>query len=306
MSMIEGFDAVPFYKKYTNPINDEIKKFIPISIVACLENFFKAICKDLIDHGEPFISNVKNFNKHNIHFNFDIVTAIGSETITMGEFISHILPFNNLHNINSNLSTILQNDFLNSLKYFKRESIFDHVNEIQKQFIDNQDQIIKDVKHVFELRHMFCHEYNPEYDLSTREVKRIFSNCVKFQEYIELYISEMKYPNSPETQAEITGKAYQSLNKANEELDTLIQQIKASFLGEDNFRSLDEQLFNEMVDSWKNYKDKRAHLFGEEIGQGTLRSTVESYCQETVVKEFIESLKKSFPILEGKVLPDDD
>lgn len=293
VQMIEGLEMVPFNKNEIKSVSKEIKKYIPIAIVACYENFFRAICKDLIDHGEPFRSNAKELKKRDIKFNFDIVTAIESETITIGEFISHLLPFNNLADINSNISTLIGNDFLSSLEKFNRQSIFDHVNTLQKDFHTNEQQIIRDARYVFELRHIYCHEYNPKNDITVEELKRIFSSCVLLQEFIELFISETLYPNSPETQAEITAAAYNDLSNVEHELKALIEKIKKSF-GKVEFNDLDPKLFDEMVSSWKIYNDKRAFLFGEEIGEGTLRGSVEAFSREKVTQEFIDSLKESF------------
>lgn len=132
---------------YNGDFNKELLKYIPIATVACFEAFFRSVYKELIDFGKPFSDNVIKFNQaQNVKFDFDIINAIQTKTVTVGEFISHILPCNNFDDINKNLSLLCGIDFADQIKKFKRDSIFEHVNDNSKQFIDNGDQIISDIK----------------------------------------------------------------------------------------------------------------------------------------------------------------
>src|SRR5690606_8779661 len=110
---------------YNGNFNKELLKYIPIATVACFEAFFRSVYKELIDFGKPFSDNVVKFNQsQNVKFDFEIVNAIQTKTVTVGEFISHILQCNNFEDINKNLSLLCGIDFADHIKKFKRESIF--------------------------------------------------------------------------------------------------------------------------------------------------------------------------------------
>src|SRR5690606_16325028 len=111
---------------YNGDFDKELVKYIPIATVACFEAFFRSVYKELIDFGKPFSDNAIKFNQSkNVKFDFDIINAIQTKTVTVGEFISHILPCNNFDDINANLSTLADIDFADQIKKFQRESIFD-------------------------------------------------------------------------------------------------------------------------------------------------------------------------------------
>jgi hypothetical protein len=91
---------------------NELLRYVPISMVACFEAFFKSAVRDLIDFGCPFSDNVRKFNQaQNIKLDFDVLGAIQAKSLTIGELVAHILPYNNLSDVNSNLTTLLGYDF---------------------------------------------------------------------------------------------------------------------------------------------------------------------------------------------------
>ena len=175
----------------------DLMKIVPISIVACFEGFFKAMCTELIDHGKPFTDNIKEFNKRDIKFDFEIVNAIQSKKISMGEFVSHILSLKNIESINSVLSVLLNTDFLKLLIEFERKSIHDEVNKQQKNFNENHHRIIKSVTRTYEIRNIFCHEYGAQTDFTVEEMKRLYRDCNFFFDHVKYVVGEKMYPNSP-------------------------------------------------------------------------------------------------------------
>lgn len=77
---------------YNGDFDKELVKYIPIATVACFEAFFRSAYKELIDFGKPFSDNAIKFNQSkNVKFDFEIINAIQTKTVTVGEFISHIL-----------------------------------------------------------------------------------------------------------------------------------------------------------------------------------------------------------------------
>ncbi len=65
-----------------------IDQFYPIKCVACIEGYFKLLIANLIDFGNPFRDNARNFK--DVKFSIDIVLSLQTSEITVGEFISHL------------------------------------------------------------------------------------------------------------------------------------------------------------------------------------------------------------------------
>lgn len=277
-----------------NGLSKELLKYIPISTIACFEAFFRSVYKELIDHGKPFSENAIKFNQSkNVKFDFDIINAIQAKTVTIGEFISHILPCNNLDDINSNLSVLLNDDFLNSIKKFQKESLFEEFNETAKDFVENCDQIIFDVKRTFELRHIFCHEFATNVVVNKSEILRCFSSAKTFLNHINYFIWCLIYPDAPETQSGMNAERIETFEKAEVALDELICGIKEISKSNEYFE-LDFELFDKSILQWKEYRKTKSELDAFGVKGGTLYPTIYFSSMLQTTNEKIESLKNEY------------
>lgn len=282
--------------QYNGEYNSELLKYIPIATIACFEAFFRSAYKELIDFGLPFSDNVINFNQaKNVKFDFDIVNAIQTKTFSIGEFISHILPCNNYKDINSNLSTLIGKDFTNEIKSFEKESIFEEVKETSKAFKENSNQIFADLNRIFELRHIFCHEFATNFDISKEEILRCFSNAKIFLNQTDSFLWELLYPNSPETQTDMNIQSAHEFEKVDKELLELINLIKEIKSDKLDF-AINVKLFDKTLNLWENYRKGKAELDASVVEGGTMNPLIFANSLTTTTKEKIESLKKEFEI----------
>jgi uncharacterized protein YecT (DUF1311 family) len=276
---------------YNGEYNKELVKYIPIATVACFEAFFRSVYKELIDFGKPFSDNVVKFNQSkNVKFDFDIVNAIQTKTVTAGEFVSHILPCNNYDDINSNLSTLAGIDFTKEIKTFKKDSIFDQVNENSEQFIENSNQIILDIKRTFELRHIFCHEFATNLKIDKTEILRCFISSKIFLNQTNNFIWDLLYPNTPETQTDMNIKASEDFEEVDNELSKLLEKIKQASKEEIYF-ILDNTALDEIILEWKKYREAKAKFDSSMFTGGTMYPLIYSSSLTITTKEKIESLK---------------
>ena len=281
---------------YNGDFDKELVKYIPIATVACFEAFFRSVYKELIDFGKPFSDNAIKFNQSkNVKFDFDIINAIQTKTVTVGEFISHILPCNNFDDINANLSTLADIDFADQIKKFQRESIFDHVNDNSKLFIENSEQIISDIKRTFELRHIFCHEFATNLRIDKDEILRCFNNSRIFLNQTNDFIWNLIYPNAPETQADMNNYASETFDKADTELTELILTIKEASK-EHSYMTLNIDLLDKSISEWEKYRDVKAELDASLVEGGSMYPSIYAGSLTTTTKEKIESLKNEYAI----------
>ena len=281
---------------YNGDFDKELLKYIPIATVACFEAFFRSVYKELIDFGKPFSDNVVKFNQaQNVKFDFDIVNAIQAKTVTVGEFVSHILPCNNFEDINKNLSLLCSIDFTDQIKKFKRESIFEHVNDNSKQFTDYGDQIIADIKRTFELRHIFCHEFATNLLIDKDEIFRCFNNAKLFLNQTNDFIWDLIYPDAPETQTDMNIHASDEFEKFENNLAVLISTIKEAKNENSDF-DLNVELFDKTIEQWKIYRKTKAELDASVVEGGTMFPLLYSSSLTATTKDKIESLKNEFEI----------
>lgn len=289
-------DAFQENLDYNGDFSKELLKYIPIATIACFEAFFRSVYKEFIDFGKPFNDNVIKFNQaQNVKFDFDIVNAIQKKTVTVGEFVSHILPCNNFEDINKNLSVLCGIDFTDQIKKFKRESIFEHVNKNSKQFIDNGDQILADIKRTFELRHIFCHEFATNVNIDKDEILKCFNSAKIFLNQTNEFVWDLIYPNAPETQTDMNIQAYDEFERFENDLSALISTIK-EVKSENSDFDLNAKLFDKTIEEWKIYRNTKAALAASVVEGGTMYPLLYASSLTATTKEKIESLKNEFEV----------
>ena len=135
----------------------ELARYIPIGFVACIEGYFRVVYANMIDRGPPFRENASHFD---IKFNLSTALSLQKHSVSLGEFVAHLLPTNSLDDINRNISTLIDDDFLARFKE-KRA----HLDKQQRLFDITDEEIsahlLSRIKRLFELRHMYCHEADP-------------------------------------------------------------------------------------------------------------------------------------------------
>lgn len=109
--LVAGFREM--HGKEKSATRDEWLKYGAIGYVACIEGYLRLLVADLIDHGDPYLSNVAQFN--DLRLKLEPITAVQSGRITFGEFVSHMVPISSVEDIDHRLSALLSLDFLSHL-----------------------------------------------------------------------------------------------------------------------------------------------------------------------------------------------
>jgi hypothetical protein len=293
-NLYEIGEAINAHIDYSRPSYKELLKYIPISTIACLEAFFRSIIKDLIDSGKPYCENVTEFNQSkNVKFDFDIVNAIQRKQVTIGEFISHILPLNSYEDINSCISTIIKDDFTNLLKTYKEGGFFNLDKETSNDFNNKADAIIRDIKRTFELRHIFCHEFATNIVVDKIEILRLYENAKIFIRQTDNVIWSLTNPYFPKTQAEMNNQASKTFKNVEIELANLISKIKEASK-DDLSIPVNKRLFNKTIVAWKKYRKVKAEVDASYFDYGSMYTLMYDNSLTTTTREKIESLKNEY------------
>jgi hypothetical protein len=236
-------------------LKEEFCKYIPIRVISCFETFFRLIAKSLIDYDEKYKINCKTFNNKNIKYDFETILAIESQRISIGDLISHLLPFNNFNEINSNISIILDKDFIKDLKDFERPIKDDFDRKCHNDWINNVDKVIQSVKSTFELRHIFCHEFGAKISLNKAEASDLLKDCRIFLDQVNEYFNSIFYqvqPDSGEEWIEYSGDMFE---KASKNLNKVIDVYKTRL----NSERFDFSKLDMAIEKWKEF----CELFAE-------------------------------------------
>lgn len=272
-------------------VSKELLRYIPTASVACMEAFFRSTIKEMIDFGEPFSDNAAKFNQtRNIKFDFNVVKAIHNKLVSVGEFVSHLLPCNNLDNINSNLSTIIGMDFLAELSAFECKSIYEENVKVSERYREQNDEILKDVKRIFELRHIFCHEFGQTIDVTSEEIGRMFRNVQLFLNHTNLFKYDLLYPNAPETQTDMNVHASEAFMEKDKQLETIYEAI----MNEPSIDDITKSLIRESMRKWKDYREAKANADSEFVKGGTIYPVMYYGSLRQITEDKIQSLMADF------------
>ncbi|HVG33150.1 MAG TPA: hypothetical protein VM911_08720 [Pyrinomonadaceae bacterium] len=182
--LVEAFTYAKDQIKSDVPFRAELLRYFPIGMVACLEGYFRMAFRDLIDFGEPYIENVKNFK--DISLGMPYVLAIHGKKITIGEFIAHLLPISNLEDINRDMSVIIGQDFLERLNTTEYD-LKSRTSSLDRLKVSAYG----DIKEIFRLRHIFCHELAITERIKIRSLESALGGVALFTYATEAMMREL-------------------------------------------------------------------------------------------------------------------
>lgn len=279
----------------------EIHRYIPIGVIACAESYFRAVIKELIDFGAPFSENAANFNKtKDIKFDFAVVQAIQGKQVTVGDFVSHLLPMKSFEDISSTISVLTSKEFLKELKpYFYKDEYFDEdrgyeifmpsIGNLTQAQINEVGVIYEDVQETFKLRNIFCHEAAEPEIIEVANIYKCFDSTVKFLEATNEFIWDLIDPNRPTSNYDWSVRLSDEFDKLDEELENLVKEIA-------NNGDEVNQEFVEIHEAWKTYREKRGDLVAKEweggSGQGIAVCSEEIHVTKNRITELKEDIEK--------------
>jgi len=136
-------------------------RYVPVEICASLEGYVRGILTRLIDAGTPYIERSRGFSEAiRNRFDVDLLFAIEAAKITVGDFVSHLLPISSLSDIVAHLSILLGADWKTQLKpHFAFFPSYARPEERQAVEIEaTSAQVFSDIAESFRIRHIICHE----------------------------------------------------------------------------------------------------------------------------------------------------
>ncbi len=266
--------------------NTELAKYFPVSLVACIETYFRMVIKDLIDFGEPYLSNAENVAGAT-KIDFRALKAVHGKSITVGELVAHNIKISSLSQIEATLTTLLGNSFLDQLRIVQDRWDIEVIGNEPKPMLSEPDRVFADVSKTFELRHIICHEIASAYEIDLTDIESSFVSSISFLRASDEYISEIKFPGAPLTQTDMNIDAGNSLSERREEMSVVVEQLKS------HLDDAEKRAFELSQDKWDKYCEAWADFVaGERASGGTIWPTVHAGEMEAAVKARIEQLSK--------------
>ncbi|MDO9183813.1 MAG: HEPN domain-containing protein [Bacteriovorax sp.] len=272
--------------------NKELIRYYPVAIVACMEGYFRLAIKEIIDRGEPYISNAEKLAS-TIKIDFSVLHAVHGKEITVGELISHSVPLSRLDHIEHILSNLLGNSFLHGIRVTTDRYSHEIYGKPLVPILDNPDCVFASVNKIFELRHVICHELATAHTADYDEIAKYFQNGLSFMRAADELISETLNPGSPLTQRDMNIHSQKILEDAESRLLQLCESLQNEL--DDNERIA----FDRAQLIWQDFYRAWAEVTSNFCEGGTMRPMVyNSECTAIIEKRILEltDYKKSLTI----------
>lgn len=271
------------FKKHDKSENELIRYF-PVALIACVESYFRIAIKDLIDAGEPFLSNAEKPSS-SIKLDFSVLRAVHGKAITVGELVAHGVQLSRFEHIEAVLSKLIGCGFLEALRKTTDRWAHEVMGKPAVPILTRPDEVFADVARTFELRHIICHEIASAYEIKSEEVERCFESCVAFLRAANEFITETIYPNAPLTQTDMNIEAGKSLDEKHKHLADVVTKIRSRLDGGEL------TAFDESQDKWQSYCESWANFVaGKRADGGTIWPLIYAGTAEGVVTRRIAEI----------------
>lgn len=270
------FDLSNYGNILKKEYDSKMFEYVPVKIVASFEEYFRGKYKEIIDNAE-YRKHLKEVEVlKNLNFDFNILGAFQDNEITLGDYLSYLIPCNKFEDINGTLSKLLGFIFVEKIKVQTDvgPKLFDSINEI------------------FRLRHIFCHEVQQTEKISFEKATGLIHDACTFLAVADSIISDTLYSDSPQTTVEMLVEAERMLEESERELESLIDTIKS--------KDQDGDLLSanfDYLDVWKQYREARAKSDASMVEGGTMYPIVYTLNLEIITKAFIKELKNEYKYL---------
>jgi uncharacterized protein YecT (DUF1311 family) len=243
-------------------IAPELLQLVPIRIVACMEGCLKAAAAQLINHGDPYLQRARDLSGQ-IKLDFDILTALLGQRITVGEMVVHSLKWQSLATINATMSKLLDGEFFQGLRTAKDRRHMDKRKE-PTVIVKDLDRMLSKLAETIRIRQILCHEMASFFELAREEALEMLDCGWQFTHATSWLVSDTLYPNAPRTQADMTKAAWGRADEADSELAAVLKEFMGKLDEED------QALLSESQSAWTAYRETFAKFEGHAAKGGTL------------------------------------
>lgn len=262
----------------------ELTRYFPVALIACVESYFRMAIKDLIDTGDPYLSNAEK-PASSLKLDFSVLRAVHGKAITVGELVAHGVPLSRLDHIENTLTSLIGTGFLQALRTTTDRWAHEVRGQPATPILSEPDQVYSDVARTFELRHIICHEIASAYLIEADEVARCFQSCVAFLRAADEFISETIHPGAPLTQTDMNIAAGQSLAESRERLEKAIAGVR------ERLDAAELAAFNDSQKKWQIYSDAWvAFVAGDRANSGTIWPLIYAGAAEATVQRRLEEV----------------
>lgn len=265
-------------------LSDELMRYFPIAMVACIETYTRSMVQELIDDGPPYSERMDAFE--NVKLEMSTMKAIHGRRITLGELIAHLIPVKNLQDIKRAIGTLLDSDLVGVVRDARDKWKSRVEGRSDTPIVQDIGAVIRGVEWTFKLRHMYAHEFPARGSINRELITDSVRASATFLMAADEGIRNLRYPDMPLTQAEMNRYAAEELQKKDDNLKEWIADFAA------NLRDDHAAMLGEAQDAWETVRDRTARLMADlEAEGGSMWPMVYSRAAERITRHRLDEVQ---------------
>ena len=268
-------------------LHPEFLRYIPIGIVAGIEGFFRSAVKECIDAGGHFADNARHLRQvRDFRANFDILDAVHGQRISIGDLFAHLVSINGLEQIDAIRSTITGTKFLEQLTNVHSRWDVEIKGEPQDPIITEPDVVLRHVKEMFRLRHIYAHELTDSDKPDRMVLGEALKSSVSFLSAAEEVLGNLLHPNAPLTAVEMNRESAEYLADLDRKITAVFEKLSSLLDGDRRV------LLRSSQDAWMEFRRQQAEYEAANYLGGTIYPVVLGGTAQAIAKERLEKLKQ--------------
>lgn len=277
---------------YKDVQDSVLLEYVPVKIVSLFEEHFRQLYAEIIDMPK-YRCNLKKVKfLKDLRMDSDVIDAFQNNEVTLGDYLSYYFSCNSVYQVMEQFDQLLNMDVKGKLMK-KIVDIELKSSESENDARKAASLYIESVDLIFKARHIMCHEGAFMNKLENPMVMQMIDDAILFAQFIDNIVSDILYPGFDYTQASMNNDAYGKFEKADNNLNQLIEYIK------DNKKDLEPDF--SYLESWKEFRKCKAESDAKTCEGGSMYPCIYYSSMEETTKQLITQVKSSFMLYDYKI-----
>lgn len=264
--------------------NRELLRYFPVALIATIESTLRLLIAELVDHGSPYLERAASLLA-NVKIDFDMLRALAGQRVTIGEIVSRFGSLSSLESVNAIFSTLLDQNFLESLATVQDRWTLRHNGPQSAVIVTDIGAMKAGLARTFWLRHVICHETASKLEVTREDVQTGLKSTREFLKATRELCWTLRFPTAPMTQAEINAESGRDLLDSQGRLNLILAELR-QYLDEER-----QQEFEAVQEAWEQFREKHATYEMNAYKGGTIAPTIYNMRARDITDERAESLE---------------
>lgn len=270
------------------PASDpELFRHFPVAAVAVLESHFKATVATIVDAGSPYLDRGLELAKDRLRSAVDIVPLLHRKTVTIGEVVAHVIPFNSVSSLEAAFNKLFNGDIKTLVADARDPHFLRNGNvSVANPLVASVDDLWRGLALAFERRHILAHEAATKFELSFDDAKATVDSCAAFVTALDAVMWSTIWKDLPLTQYEMNVEAW---SRCKAERRALAANIWAALVVATE--SGERARFRELHAEWKTFNKRWLAWEGEPFAMGSIRPMIAAGSHERALRARREAIQ---------------